>query len=121
MQDSFDRMVDTAGRMADAAVKTTASLVNKGRDKAEQVALQAKLAKLHRQLGALVYALHKSGEENDEMVQWYIREMDSVHRKLADLQQPPAEEEIIVATPAAKGAEDDGDAMFRGGDGEQLP
>ncbi|MDL2293253.1 hypothetical protein LJC60_01325 [Ruminococcaceae bacterium OttesenSCG-928-D13] len=119
MGDSFDKIMDTAGKVAGAAVKGTTNLVNKGRDKAEELALQAKLSKLQRQLGSLVYALRKNDEENEPMIAWYITEIDRINAKLASLGTPAEKDpDFKVYGGPTAGAEEDSDAFFRDGGGD---
>lgn len=117
MGDSFDKWVDKAGKVAGEAIRATGDLVNKGYDKAEKVAMQNKLSKLYRQLGALVYALEKNNEENDAMIGWYIGEIDRLKQKMAGPPtSAPADMHVYGDEDDAPGEEKD--AMFCG-DGEQ--
>lgn len=61
---TFDKLKGAAATLADAAVKTTGDLAQKGKKQMDLLALENKLSRAQRQLGALVYALHKNGEEN---------------------------------------------------------
>ena len=121
---TLDKLMDKAGRVAESAVKTTTNLVNKGKDKAEEMALQSKLMKVHRQLGSLVYALRKNNEENEPMIAWYISEIDRINARITLLQTnttPPAQDNVYTYTPPNTDWEDDGDAMFRGGGDDEFP
>lgn len=117
MGNTLDNLMGKVADVADAAVKTTGAAVAKGKEKAQEAALQAKLAKRQRQLGALVYSLQKSGEENTAMVQWYVEEMDDIHRQLQAVKTPQENLHQVVQRPAAEEKED---AMFRGDDGDEL-
>ncbi len=110
MKSDFDKMLGSAGRMAGEAVDTAAALVEKGRDKAKQAMLHQRLGKMYRQLGALVYALEKNGADNNEMIAWYISEIDRIKEKLAALDNAHRSYENI----RFYSSEGDGDAMFRG-------
>ena len=118
---TLDKIMGKAGQMAESAVKTTTSLVNRGRDKAEEVSLQAKVAKLYRQLGSLVYALRKNDEENEPMIAWYISEIDRLQARMALLQTPttppstPKTPKDDIFVYDASVLEEDEDAMFRDG------
>lgn len=117
MQDAVERLIGKAGEMADAAVRTGAQLVGKGRDQMDKLALQRRMSKLYRQLGALVYSLRKNGEENEAMIAWYEGEIDRIKAKLAVYELP---EEDPVRVQGVYGKTDSGaqeDAMFRGGGG----
>ncbi len=110
--DKLDQVMDKAGRIAQQAVLTTGRLASKGREKMDQVALQARLAKLHRQLGALVYSLRVNGDENEAMVAWYVAEITRVKKRLAAYNTPRPNN---VTVAAGEGVQED--AMFRGGGG----
>ena len=69
---TFDKLKGAAATLADAAVKTTGDLAQKGKKQMDLLALENKLSRAQRQLGALVYALHKNGEENTALVERYI-------------------------------------------------
>ena len=69
---TFDKLKGAAATLADAAVKTTGDLAQKGKKQMDLLALENKLSRAQRQLGALVYALHKNGEENGRNL--FIRE-----------------------------------------------
>ena len=68
---TFDKLKGAAATLADAAVKTTGDLAQKGKKQMDLLALENKLSRAQRQLGALVYALHKNGEENTALVERY--------------------------------------------------
>ncbi len=118
----FDKFMETAGSVASGAGKMAGELVSKGHDKASELALNARIAKLHRQLGALIYALRKNGEENEPMIQWYMDEIDRLKAQMPGA-HPGGEgpgSDIRFYGPTG-GGEDKGDAMFRGGPGDELP
>ena len=114
----FDKFMETAGNVAAGAGKAAGELVSKGHDKASELALNARISKLHRQLGALVYALRKNDVENEAMVGWYVSEIDRLQAKIADLNTPKRRSGgVHVAKPAAEEPEG---AMFRDGAGDEL-
>ena len=59
-------------QLVDSAKKTAQDLADKGKNKLDLLNQQARLSKAQRQLGALVYSLHKAGEENPALVEKYI-------------------------------------------------
>ena len=120
----LDMLVDTAGKMAKNTARAAGNLVNKGYDKANELALNARLDKMHRQLGALVYALRKNGEQNEPMINWYVAEIDRLKEKMGKtttLWQDEPEGDVYSFGQTAAKTEDDEDAMFCGGDGDELP
>lgn len=111
---------DTAGRMAQSAAKATGKLVEKGRNKLEQLALQTKLARLHRQLGALVYGQQRDGTENKAMVAWYCGQIDTVKARLSEWEQPDEDSMSIWGREEAEKELENG-AMFCVAAGRNYP
>ena len=82
--------------------KTSSNLLNQ----------QARLSKAQRQLGALVYSLHKAGEENQPLVDKYIDAVAEVEKSIEELKanmtpeecaacESEEEEQIIEDEPAS--------------------
>ncbi len=116
MSNTMDKILDTADKVLSVTEKTAVKVFNQSRSKAEQAAQHAKLAKLHRQLGALVYALEKSGETNDSQIQWYISEIDKVHKALKRSESTSIKNSFVVVNTGSTPSEGKEDAMFCGGD-----
>lgn len=112
MNQSKSSFLDVAGQVAEGAVRLTGEMMARGRDKVDQMALNARLMKLHRQLGALVYNQKKTGREDEQMLNWYITEIDRVKRRLAALEVRD-EQDFTVYDARQPGVEDDAGAMFR--------
>ena len=121
-------------QLMDSAKKTAQDLADKGKNKLDLLNQQARLSKAQRQLGALVYSLHKAGEENPALVEKYIDAVAEVEAQEADAaaedapeqeQEEEIEEEPIQLRgetkicPVCK-AEVDGDALFCNHCGAQL-
>ena len=125
MNSKLDKWMETAGNMASEAVRATGDLVNKAGDKANELSLSAKISKMERQLGALVYALRKNKEENEPMIQWYIAEIDRLKAQIptgrAPAQPKPPYADSETHFYGDDAAENDQDAMFRGGDSDESP
>ena len=128
-------------QLVDSAKKTAQDLADKGKNKLDLLNQQARLSKAQRQLGALVYSLHRAGEENPALVEKYINAVAEVEaQETAETEEAPAEEpaaeknaeseETIEEEPVhLRGetkicpvckAEVDGDAMFCNHCGAQL-
>ena len=121
-------------QLVDSAKKTAQDLADKGKNKLDLLNQQARLSKAQRQLGALVYSLHKAGEENPALVEKYIDAVAEVEaQETAENTEPeaaPAEDEEIEEEPIQlRGetktcpvckAEVDGDALFCNHCGAQL-
>ena len=67
-------------QLVDSAKKTAQDLADKGKSKLDLLNQQARLSKAQRQLGALVYSLHKAGEENPALVEKYIDAVAEVEK-----------------------------------------
>lgn len=121
---TFDKIKQSASILADTAVKTGADLYAKGKKQVSLMALDTKLSKAQRQLGALVYSLHKSGETNDELVARYMETIAAVESEIAALQANPSAAAVTggVATVLCPqcGAEVDPNAIFCPGCGNKL-
>ena len=119
-------------QLMDSAKKTAQDLADKGKNKLDLLNQQARLSKAQRQLGALVYSLHKAGEENPALVEKYIDAVAEVEaQEAADAAEhaPEQEEEIEEEPIQLRGetkicpvckAEVDGDALFCNHCGAQL-
>ena len=90
----FDNLLESSARMADKVAKVTGEYIDKGKDKIDEMSLKNDLHKAHRQLGALVYALHKSGESNDELVQQYIDDIAKIEAELDAYKKETAKETV---------------------------
>ena len=80
----FDNILESSAKMADKVAKVAGEYVDKGKDKIDEMSLKNDLSKAQKQLGALVYALHKSGEENEELVKQYIEEIAKIEAELEE-------------------------------------
>lgn len=137
-------------QLVDSAKKTAQDLADKGKNKLDLLNQQARLSKAQRQLGALVYSLHKAGEENPALVEKYIDAVAEVEKAIEEIkanmtdderaeveaqetaepETAPAEDEEIEEEPIQlRGetktcpvckAEVDGDALFCNHCGAQL-
>ena len=54
---------------------------------------QARLSKAQRQLGALVYSLHKAGEENPALVEKYINAVAEVEKAIEEIKANMTDDE----------------------------
>ena len=123
---SFDLndLLDRGGALAGSAKKTAADLAQRGRRQLELTAAQSRLSKAQRQLGALVYSLVRSGEENRPLVDKYVEAIAAVEAEIEALRADGAEPDPQPA-PAGKtcpqcGAEVEEDTLFCSSCGAQL-
>ena len=137
----IDMLKEQGIQLFDTAKKTAQDIADKGKNQLELLNQQARLSKAQRQLGALVYSLHKAGEENQPLVDKYIDAVAEVEKSIEELKanmtpeecaacESEEEEQIIEEEPIKlRGetkvcpvckAEVDGDALFCNHCGAQL-
>ena len=93
-------------QLVDSAKKTAQDLADKGKNKLDLLNQQARLSKAQRQLGALVYSLHKAGEENPALVEKYIDAVAEVEKAIEEIKANMTEDERaeVEAQEAAEAA-----------------
>ena len=84
-------------QFVDTAKKAAQGLADKGKNQLELLNQQARLSKAQRQLGALVYSLHKAGEENQPLVDKYIAAVAEVEKAIEDIKASMTPEERAEA------------------------
>lgn len=94
-------------QFVDTAKKAAQELADKGKNQLELLNQQARLSKAQRQLGALVYSLHKAGEENQPLVDKYIAAVAEVEKAIEDIKaaMTPGERAEAEAQEAADAEE----------------
>ncbi len=117
----FNELKEKSTKLANTASKKANEALEKGKTKVSVMNLENDLAKAQKQLGALVYLLHKTSETNDELVAQYIEEVASIEAQIEEL----SKEEIVVnpnvkACPGCS-AELAKEAKFCAGCGEKQP
>ena len=80
-------------QLVDSAKKTAQDLADKGKNKLDLLNQQARLSKAQRQLGALVYSLHKAGEENPALVEKYIDAVAEVEKAIEEIKANMTDDE----------------------------
>lgn len=88
----FDNLLENSAKVADKVAKVTGEYIDKGKEKLNEISLENELGKAHKQLGALVYALHKSGESNEELVNQYIEEIAKIEKQLEEVRAEDKED-----------------------------
>ena len=107
----IDMLKEQGIQLFDTAKKTAQDIADKGKNQLELLNQQARLSKAQRQLGALVYSLHKAGEENQPLVDKYIDAVAEVEKSIEELKanmtpeecaacESEEEEQIIEDEPA---------------------
>lgn len=82
-------------QLVDTAKKTAQDLADKGKNQLDLMNQQARLSKAQRQLGALVYSLHKAGEENQPLVEKYIEAVAEVEKSIEEIKANMSPEEYM--------------------------
>ena len=142
----LNKIKEQSMQFVDTARKAAMDIADKGKNQLDLAGQQNQLAKAERQLGALVYSLHKNGEDNQPLVDKYLDAIAEVEAAIetlkaaaeqgepvdipAEYEEPAAEEEPIEEEPIRLrgetkicpvcNAEVDGDACFCNHCGAQL-
>lgn len=93
-------------QLVDTAKKTAQDLADKGKNQLDLMNQQARLSRAQRQLGALVYSLHKAGEENQPLVDKYIEAVAEVEKAIEEIKANMSPEEYMAAEAATEEAEE---------------
>ena len=101
----FDKIKEQSMQFVDVAKKTAMDLADKGKNQLDLINQQTQLSKAQRQLGALVYSLHKSGEENQPLVDKYIEHIASIEAAIEEIKSRMTADETAQATDVADTAE----------------
>ena len=102
----FDKIKEQSVQFVDVAKKTAMDLADKGKNQLDLINQQTQLSKAQRQLGALVYTLHKSGEENQPLVDKYIEHIASIEAAIEEIKGRMTADEATQAEEAAAQATD---------------
>lgn len=90
-----------AANVTGKVVSATEELVEKGKKQVDILSLENKLAKAQRQLGALVYSLSRSGQQNPALVQKYIDEIAQLESQLEQASRTAKQDEFVTVTTAS--------------------
>ena len=103
----FEMLKEQGLQLVDSAKKTAQDLADKGKNKLDLLNQQARLSKAQRQLGALVYSLHKAGEENPALVEKYIDAVAEVEKSIEEIKANMTDDERaeVEAQEAAENTE----------------
>lgn len=93
-------------QLVDNAKKTAQDLADKGKNQLDLMNQQARLSRAQRQLGALVYSLHKAGEENQPLVDKYIEAVAEVEKAIEEIKASMSPEEYMAAEEEVQAQEE---------------
>lgn len=102
----IDKIKEQSLQIVDIAKKTAMDLADKGKNQLELINRQTQLSKAQRQLGALVYSLHTTGEENQPLVDKYIQNIADIEADIADIKARMTDTEVAEAERTAGNAAD---------------
>ena len=80
-----DTILAKSREYVEIGVSVASDLTEKGKTQAKILSNQAKISKAQRQLGALVYSLHKAGEENQPLVDKYIEAIAEIEKNIEEI------------------------------------
>ena len=116
----MDKIKEQSLQFVEMAKKTAVDLADKGKNQLDLINEQTQLSKAERQLGALVYSLHKSGEENQPLVDKYIENIAEIEANIAAIKERMTAEETAEAEATAETTADVTDAAEASAE-EEMP
>ena len=104
----INKIKEQSMQFVDTAYKAAMDIADKGKNQLDLASQQNRLAKAQRQLGALVYSLHKAGEENPALVEKYIDAVAEVEKAIEEIKAGMTEDERaeVEAQETVDAAED---------------
>lgn len=85
MLNNKDAIMHKVQAVANKTMSTTQKLANEGGRALAKVELNARVDKLYKQLGELVYMQTKTGTSDDDMLNFYIKEISRINAQLLKL------------------------------------
>lgn len=82
---NFDKLLNKAVDLANTAGKKTGEVVEASKIRLQSANVQNELQKMLMKLGHIVYEGHKTGCDNTELIEGYIREIDGLQQQLDEL------------------------------------
>ena len=128
----INKIKEQSMQFVDTAYKAAMDIADKGKNQLDLASQQNRLAKAQRQLGALVYSLHKAEEENQPLVDKYIENIAEIEKAIEEIKAgltPEEEQALADAADRPRGetkecpvchADVDADALFCNHCGAQL-
>ncbi|MBC8545329.1 zinc ribbon domain-containing protein [Clostridiaceae bacterium NSJ-31] len=109
--DTFDEFLGKAKNLVDIAGKKTGQAVELAKLKMNRMQINSEIQKTYEKLGAFVYKFHKSGEENQDLIDICVDEIDSLIAKLNEISDKINELKSAIRCPEC-GAINDEEAIY---------
>ena len=97
----INKIKEQSMQFVDTAYKAAMDIADKGKNQLDLASQQNRLAKAQRQLGALVYSLHKAEEENQPLVDKYIENIAEIEKAIEEIKARMTPDEAAAAEAAA--------------------
>lgn len=95
----INKIKEQGMQFVDTARKAALDIADKGKNQLDLASQQSQLAKAERQLGALIYSLHKAGEQNEPLVEKYIENIESIEKSIEEIRARMEADEAEKAQP----------------------
>ena len=96
----INKIKEQSMQFVDTAYKAAMDIADKGKNQLDLASQQNRLAKAQRQLGALVYSLHKADEENQPLVDKYIENIAEIEKAIEEIKARMTPDEAAAAEAA---------------------
>ncbi len=77
-----NKFIDESKKILNTITDTIGSYASAGKQRIDVFTLEGELGKAQKQLGALVYSLHKTNQEDAELVEQYIETIDDIYDRI---------------------------------------
>ncbi len=74
--------IEESKKILNTITDTVSGYANAGKNKLDLMALESELSKAQKQLGALVYSLYKTEQDDSELTKQYIDAIDDINEKI---------------------------------------
>ncbi len=75
-------IIEESKKLLNTVTETVSGYATAGKQKLDIMSLESELSKAQKQLGALVYSLYKTGQEDGELTQQYMDAIDDIYEKI---------------------------------------
>lgn len=110
VKSGFSRAGSFAAKTADTAGKEATKVFNKSKHGVNILELNADIDRLYKEIGKLMYAAHKDGAENAELIEEKLVEIDAKFSEIEALRDKI--DELSDVKTCSCGAKNDKDASY---------